>query len=171
MTRDELVSVTAFSGGRDNDADPGDFVGVFEPPVSVLVCLVGSVLEEGNTARECSEDDPRAETVRVSLAVTVRGGDGFILIDDAPLTRFTSGCEDERASFSLSRLDGVVVPRLAGCGDSVLPITVDDSRSMERRGEGTRASCEPVDERDTDGLSWLFRRRFRSIHPSPSVSP
>lgn len=74
-----------FSVGRVRDADPGDLVGVLES-VSLVVASLGA-----KTARDCSDEDPRADTVRVSLPVTVLGGDGFILTDEVPRTRLTSG--------------------------------------------------------------------------------
>jgi hypothetical protein len=39
----------------------------------------------------CREDDPLADTVKVSFAVTALGGEGFILTEEDPRSRWTSG--------------------------------------------------------------------------------
>jgi hypothetical protein len=148
--RDELVADGVVSTGKASDVEFGER----DEDVDVTA---GDC-----SAWEWSDDDPLAETVRVSLAMTAFGGDGFMATDIEPRIRCTSGCEVDRS------LEGVVVPDRGWIWGGAIA-TVDDSNERRGVGEGARPSIELVDRREVVGLSELFRR-CRSIHPSPSTS-
>lgn len=86
--------------------------------------------------------------MRVSLAMTALGGDGFIATDIDPRIRCTSGFEEDLS------FEGVVVPDR---GNVWFAAMATDDDSSDRRGvddgEGSRPSMELVECRDTVGLS------------------